>query len=128
MGAALKETTGRASEESCVNWEGRKRGGGGLALLLSSSLFLQFLLVVYFLFSRSPASLCIALFCASVRRNGVVGLGWHRRTSHHSTATTPVHGDMHLFCSWLCCHLFGLIRSSLYCKFKRLDEWQPTLI
>ena len=74
MGAALKETTGRASEESCVNWEGRKRGGGGLALLLSSSLFLQFLLVVYFLFSRSPASLCIALFCASVRRNGVVGV------------------------------------------------------
>jgi hypothetical protein len=42
--------------------------------------------------------------------------GWGGTGAHHSTATTPVHGDMHLFCSWLCCHLFGLIRSSLYCK------------
>jgi hypothetical protein len=33
----------------------------------------------------------------------VVGLGWH------GTAQHTVHGDMHFFCSWLCCHLLGLV-------------------
>jgi hypothetical protein len=95
MGAALKETTGRASE-SCVDWEGEKKKGRRRPRL------------AFELFSFSPVSfgrllppfsflaLCVVLCCALVRGNGVVGLGWY------STA----HGVMHFFCSCLGCHLF----------------------